>query len=64
MQNAAIMSAAWLKALVEDGNLAVEVSAIRLALAGVRGGENWIEALARPGYRFEPDPRSEMSSIR
>ena len=48
---AEIMDAAWPGLVVEDGNLAVQISAIRRALALV-GGEGWIETLARRGYRF------------
>ena len=47
-----IMDAAWPDAVVEEANLAVQVSAIRRALGLVPGGEHWIETLARRGYRF------------
>jgi len=49
---AAIMDAAWPGRVVEEANLAVQISAIRRALAVVPGGEGWIETLARRGYRF------------
>ncbi|MEO8751735.1 MAG: tetratricopeptide repeat protein [Casimicrobiaceae bacterium] len=47
-----IMDAAWPGLVVEEANLAVQISAIRRALACVPGGEGWIETLARRGYRF------------
>ncbi len=49
---ASILDAAWPGLVVEESNLAVQISAIRHALAQVAGGEHWIETLARRGYRF------------
>jgi predicted ATPase/DNA-binding winged helix-turn-helix (wHTH) protein/Tfp pilus assembly protein PilF len=49
---AEIMDAAWPGLVVEEANLAVQISAIRRLLAQVPGGEGWIETLARRGYRF------------
>ena len=48
----AIMDAAWSGVVVEESNLAVQISAIRRALAQAPGGERWVETLARRGYRF------------
>ncbi len=47
-----IIDAAWPGVIVEESNLAVQISAIRHALAKASGGESWIETLARRGYRF------------
>ena len=52
VQKGAIMDAAWPGLIVEESNLAVQISAIRRALADAPGGERWIETLARRGYRF------------
>src|SRR5690242_7139698 len=52
VQKADIIDAAWPDVVVEDANLAVQISAIRRALASVPGGEAWVETLARRGYRF------------
>ena len=52
VQKAAIMDAAWPGLVVEEANLTVQISAIRRTLAFVPGGEDWIETLARRGYRF------------
>ncbi|HKE41697.1 MAG TPA: winged helix-turn-helix domain-containing protein [Casimicrobiaceae bacterium] len=47
-----IMDAAWPGLVVEESNLAVQISAIRRALADAPGGEHWVETLPRRGYRF------------
>ena len=47
---AEIMDAAWPGLVVEEANLAVQISAIRRALAVVPGGEGWIETLAPGRY--------------
>ena len=52
VSKAEIMDDAWPGLVVEEGNLAVQISAIRRALSRVPGGEGWIETLARRGYRF------------
>lgn len=52
VQKGAIMDAAWPGVVVEESNLAVQISAIRRVLADAPGGERWIETLARRGYRF------------
>jgi len=52
VQKSALLDAAWPGLVVEEANLAVQISAIRRALALVPGGEGWVETLARRGYRF------------
>ncbi len=52
VSKSAILDAAWPGLVVEEANLAVQISAIRRALARVPGGDGWIETLARRGYRF------------
>jgi len=47
-----IMDAAWPGIVVEESNLAVQISAIRRVLAQASGGERWIETLTGRGYRF------------
>src|SRR5215469_12211154 len=51
VEKAAILDAAWPGLVVEEANLAVQISAIRRALSTVPGSEGWIETLARRGYR-------------
>jgi predicted ATPase/DNA-binding winged helix-turn-helix (wHTH) protein len=60
VQKGAIMDAAWPDVVVEESNLAVQISAIRHVLAQAPGGERWIETLARRGYRFV-GPVTEVS---
>ena len=52
VQKDSIMDAAWPGLVVEESNLAVQISAIRRVLSQAPGGERWIETLARRGYRF------------
>ncbi|HET9578938.1 MAG TPA: tetratricopeptide repeat protein [Usitatibacter sp.] len=47
-----LLEAAWSGLVVEESNLAVQISAIRRVLSRAPGGEGWIETLARRGYRF------------
>src|SRR5215468_7522362 len=49
---ARILDAVWPGLVVEESNLAVQISAIRRVLAQTPGGERWVETLARRGYRF------------
>jgi len=46
------VDAAWPGLVVEENNLAVQISAIRRALARAPDGQHWIETLPRRGYRF------------
>jgi TolB-like protein len=48
----ALIEAAWPGLTVEEGNLAVQIAALRRALSEEPGGERWIETLPRRGYRF------------
>lgn len=47
-----IIDAAWPGVVVEENNLAAQISAIRHAFAQTPEGVGWIETLARRGYRF------------
>jgi predicted ATPase len=49
---AAILDAAWPGVVVEEANLAVQISALRRVLGTAPGGEAWIETLPKRGYRF------------
>ena len=66
---ASLIDAAWPNVVVEEANLAVQISAIRRVLAQVPGGEHWVETLSRRGYRFvgsvtpiRGDPQSRTDS--
>jgi non-specific serine/threonine protein kinase len=52
VQKASIIDAAWPDVVVEEANLAVQISAIRRVLSEAPGGERWVETLPRRGYRF------------
>ena len=47
-----LMEAAWPGQAVEESNLAVQIAALRRALAKAPGGDRWIETMPRRGYRF------------
>lgn len=48
----ALIEAAWPGLAVEEGNLTVQIAALRRVLGEEPGGEGWIETLPRRGYRF------------
>jgi TolB-like protein len=48
----ALIEAAWSGLAVEDGNLTVQIGALRRAFAEEPGGDRWIETLPTRGYRF------------
>jgi predicted ATPase/DNA-binding winged helix-turn-helix (wHTH) protein len=52
VQKSDILDAAWPGVVVEESNLAVQISSIRRVLSRVPGGEQWVETLSRRGYRF------------
>jgi TolB-like protein len=61
----ALIEAGWPGLAVEEGNLTVQIAAVRRVLAQEPGGENWIETLPRRGYRYigpVSPPRDEISA--
>src|SRR5215468_1761265 len=44
--------AAWSGLAIGEGNLTMQIAALRRALGAVPGGEDWIVTLPRRGYRF------------
>jgi len=52
VEKCVIVDAAWPGVVVEEANLAVQISAVRRVLARVPDGKDWIETLTRRGYRF------------
>jgi len=48
----ALIEAGWPGLAVEDGNLTVQIAALRRVLGEEPGGESWIETLPRRGYRY------------
>ncbi len=59
VRKSSLFDVAWPGVVVEENSLAAQISAIRRALAKAPGGEDWIETLARRGYRFV-GPVSEL----
>ena len=43
---------AWPGIIVEDGNLTVQIAALRKALGTAEGGQDWIATVPRVGYRL------------
>src|SRR5229473_6663528 len=52
VSKAALMEAAWPGLAIEDSNLTVQIAALRRVFEEAAGGANWIETLARRGYRY------------
>jgi TolB-like protein len=50
-----IMAAVWPKAVVEEGNLTLQISALRRVLDRGRSGTSCIQTVARRGYRFSAE---------
>jgi DNA-binding winged helix-turn-helix (wHTH) protein len=48
----ALMQAAWPGLTVEEGNLTVQIAALRRVLGEEPGADRWIETMPRRGYRF------------
>ncbi len=57
-----LMKRLWPATFVEEANLAQNVSAIRRALNGQTGGEQYIETVPKGGYRFAGSVRKLPSS--
>jgi DNA-binding winged helix-turn-helix (wHTH) protein len=47
-----LIEAAWPGLAIEEGNLSVQIAALRRVFDEAPGTENWIETLPRRGYRF------------
>jgi TolB-like protein/Flp pilus assembly protein TadD len=52
-----LMERIWPDSVVEENNLTVSMSALRKALGETRGGVQYIETVAKRGYRFVADVR-------
>src|SRR5258707_7072458 len=57
-----LMSRLWPGTFVEEANLAQNISAIRRALNGQSGGEQYIETVPKVGYRFTGSVRKLPSA--
>ncbi|MCP4620290.1 MAG: transcriptional regulator [Bradyrhizobium sp.] len=52
-----LMRTAWTDAVVEEGNLTVQIAALRKLLGPQANGTQWIVTVPRIGYRFVGDAR-------
>ena len=65
MSKEALIEAAWPGLAIEDGNLTVQIAALRRVLGEEANGASWIETLPRRGYRFiAPVERPEVEPLR
>ena len=48
----ALIETAWPGLAIEDGNLTVQIAALRRVFNDVAAGASWIETLPRRGYRY------------
>jgi DNA-binding winged helix-turn-helix (wHTH) protein/tetratricopeptide (TPR) repeat protein len=53
----------WPNTFVEDGNLAVNIFALRKALGHVNGGGEYIETIPKRGYRFTGQVRKSVPTV-
>src|SRR5258708_7803248 len=52
-----LMQGVWPGSFVEEGNLSVNVSALRKALGDNQNGQRYIQTVPKRGYRFVPSVR-------
>jgi TolB-like protein len=52
----ALIEAGWSGLVVDDGNLTVQIGALRRVFGEEPGGDSWIETMPRHGYRFVGPP--------
>lgn len=52
VSKSALMERVWPATLVEEGNLSVQIAALRKALGPAPGGSEWIVTVPRSGYRL------------
>lgn len=57
-----LMRAVWADSFVEEGNLTVAISVLRKALGDDGNKHNFIQTIARRGYRFVGDVREAVRS--
>jgi TolB-like protein len=60
-----LIEAGWAGLVVEEGNLTVQIAAVRRVLGREPSGGNWIETLPRRGYRYigPVSPAENESSV-
>jgi len=58
-----LMQTAWPGLTVEEGNLTVQIAALRRVLGEEPGADRWIETLPRRGYRFVGSVTASNGSV-
>jgi TolB-like protein len=56
VSKADLLARAWPDTIVEEGNLTVQIAALRKALGPADGGQEWIVTVPRVGYRLVAPP--------
>jgi TolB-like protein/Flp pilus assembly protein TadD len=59
-----MMARVWPGMIVEDGNITVQIAALRKELGPRPDGQEWIVTVPRVGYRFVRDPMETVGEIR
>jgi TolB-like protein len=59
----ALMEAAWPGTIVEEGNLSVQIAALRKALGQRPDGSEWIATVPRVGYRLVRDTAAILDTV-
>jgi DNA-binding winged helix-turn-helix (wHTH) protein len=63
VDKATLIEAAWPGTIVEDGNLTVQIAALRKALGARPDGQQWIVTVPRVGYRLVKDQRAVTAEV-
>ena len=63
VSRSALMDRAWPGLAVEDGNLAVQIAALRRILGTRPDGQEWIATVPRVGYRLVRAPGPHLADI-
>ncbi len=61
LDKAALMEAGWPGLAVEEGNLTVQIAALRKALGTREDGQEWIVTVPRVGYRLAGSPAERVA---
>lgn len=56
----ALLEAVWEESYVDDANLTVAISSLRKTLSSYNGHENYIQTIARKGYRFTAEVEEKI----
>ena len=56
-----LLRSVWPDTFVEESNLAQNISVLRKALGTAPGGQPYIETVAKRGYRFIPEVRTQLA---